>query len=128
LEVTEAEKYCSKEVKKFDFYSYVAGQYMPKDLQKYYFGYHALFLEALKSREISRELSICQGRLQWWEQSLIEIGSDKVDSSRSTYKPREPIGVLLRSALDHTKINFSLIQRMVNFQLFDIDRGDIQTM
>jgi len=58
-ESKNAEKYCTDEVKKFDFYAYVAGQYMPKSTQKYYYGFHALFLEAMKSREISREQSIC---------------------------------------------------------------------
>jgi hypothetical protein len=59
LHLDNAEKYCTAEVKKFDFYTFVAGQYMPKTTQKYYYGIHALFLEALKSREISREASIC---------------------------------------------------------------------
>lgn len=67
LEIKNAVKFCTSEVKKFDFYTYVAGQYMPRAVQPFYYGHHALFLEALKSREISRETSICQTRLRWWE-------------------------------------------------------------
>ena len=36
--------------------------------------------------------------------------------------------VILKEAKDKTAINTNLLQRMVNFQLFDIERGDIQTM
>jgi hypothetical protein len=59
LHVENAIKHCTAEVKKFDFYAYANGQYMPKSTQPYYYGIHALFLETMKSREISREVSIC---------------------------------------------------------------------
>lgn len=103
-----AVNYCAGEIKKFDFYTYVAGQYMPKQVQPYYYGHHALFLEALKSREISREISICQTRLRWWEQSLIDIAEGRG-------QPREPIAVVLKASKDRTCINFNLLQRIVNY-------------
>jgi len=45
-------------------------------LQPYYYGIHALFLEALKSREISKETSISQTRLMWWEQTIIDVAEN----------------------------------------------------
>ena len=59
LDFQNAASYCQDQVKKYDFYSYHVGQAFPKNLQPYYYGIHALFLEALKSREISREQSVC---------------------------------------------------------------------
>lgn len=119
-------KHCTAEVKKFDFYTFVAGQYMPKSTQPYYFGIHAMFLEALKSREVSKEGSICQTRLRWWEESLKDVALDRGKGGKS--QPREPITIVLKEAKEKTCINYSLIQRLVNYQLYDIDRGDMQTM
>jgi len=59
LQLDNAVAHCTAEVKKFDFYTYINGQYMPKKTQSHFYGIHALFLETLKSREISREASIC---------------------------------------------------------------------
>lgn len=42
--------------------------------------------------------------------------------------PKEPVSKVLSEALKNTPINFNLLKRMVDYQLFDIDRGDIQTM
>ena len=36
--------------------------------------------------------------------------------------------VLLKDAKEKTHINYQLLQRLVNYQLYDIDRGDMQTM
>ncbi|CDW87483.1 nadh dehydrogenase complex assembly factor 6 precursor [Stylonychia lemnae] len=106
--------------RKYDYYSHVAGQNFPKSLQPYYYGIHALFLEALKSREISKETSICNTRLMWWEQSLIDI--------EKGHKAKEPVTRVLQEAMSKTPINMNLLKRIVNYQMFDIDRGDIQTM
>ena len=95
---------------------------MPRTVQPYYYGHHALFLEALKSREISRETSICQTRLRWWEESLIDIAEERGKG------PREPVAVVLKASKEQTCINFKLLQRLVNYQLYDIERGDMQTM
>jgi phytoene/squalene synthetase len=35
---------------------------------------------------------------------------------------------MIQEAKSKTKINFNLLVRLVNFQLFDIDRGDIRTI
>ena len=59
LHIDNAINHCTAEVKKFDFYTFIGGQYMPKSTQPYYYGIHAMFLEALKSREVSKEGSIC---------------------------------------------------------------------
>lgn len=50
---------------------------MPKSTQPYYYGIHALFIETLKSREISKEVSVCQTRLNWWEESLKDIALER---------------------------------------------------
>ena len=107
--------------RKFDFYAYVAGQFFPPKIQPYYYGVHALFLEALRSREISKETSICQTRLIWWEQTIIDVTQKGVS-------PKEPVSRLIAEAVQKTPLNAKLLSRMVNYQLFDIDRGDIQTM
>ena len=67
LELGNASKFCQEHVKKFDFYAYRAGSHIPAKSQPYYFAINAFFLEILRSREISREQSICQTRLQWWQ-------------------------------------------------------------
>ena len=99
----------------------MAGQSFPKSLQPYYYGTHALFLEILKSREFSREASICQTRLMWWEQSL-------ADATENGKPAREPVMRVIQEAVSKTPLNTKILKRMVNYQLFDIDRGDIQTM
>lgn len=101
LHLDNAIKYCQNEVKKFDFYAYVAGQYMPQSNRSHYYAIHALFLEILKSREISRESSICQTRLRWWQSIIADIINQK--------KAREPVGVLLADTLEKTNVNFSLL-------------------
>ena len=117
LHIEISVKHCSNELKKFDFYAYVAGHYMPKSQQKYYYGYHAYFLEIMKSREISREPSICQTRLKWWLNLLKDVQAGK--------QAKEPVTVVLKDALVNTNLNANLLSRMADFQLFDIDRGDI---
>lgn len=42
--------------------------------------------------------------------------------------PKEPVSKVLSEALKNTPINFNLLKRIVNYQLFDIERGDLQTM
>ena len=65
---------------------------------------HALFLEALKSREISKEQSICLTRLAWWEESLKDVILE-----RGANQPREPIMVIMKDAKDKTCINTRLL-------------------
>ena len=97
------------------------GQNFPKALQPYYFGTHALFLETLRSREISKEQSICQTRLMWWEESVKDV-------TERAKPAREPVTRIIQEAVKNTPLNAKLLQRMINFQLYDIERGDIQTM
>lgn len=47
---------------------------------------------------------------------------------KGEYKAREPLAVVLSHSKWTTHMNFSLMQRLVDFQLFDIERGDMQTM
>ena len=63
VDFKNAENHCSETVRKFDFYSWRVGQHFPKAKQPYYNAVNAFFLEVLRSREISREPSICQTRL-----------------------------------------------------------------
>ena len=43
-------------------------------------------------------------------------------------KAREPVARLLKEVKEKSAINFKLLGRIVDYQLFDIERGDIQTM
>ena len=52
--------------RKFDYYAFRVGAHMPKQVLPHYYAINAFFLEVLRSREISRERSICQTRLHWW--------------------------------------------------------------
>lgn len=123
--MTNAVKYCESEVKKFDLNSYMVGHYMPPETRAYYFGNHALFMEVLKSREVSKEPSICQTRLRWWEATLADIVRSE---SKDDFTPREPLAVVLQHAKLHSSMNFNLHQRLVDFQLYDIERGDMQSI
>ena len=105
LQLTNAAKYCEGEVKKFDINSYIVGHYMPAKTRAYYFGNHALFIEVLKSREISKEPSICQTRLRWWEATLGEIVKSE---SKEDFTPREPLAVVLHHAKLYSQMNFNL--------------------
>lgn len=87
LDVKNAVSYCQSQVKKFDFYSFAAGQFMPANTRPHYYSVHALFLEVLKSREVSKEQSICKTRLDWWLHILDDIVNNR--------KTREPISIAL---------------------------------
>jgi phytoene/squalene synthetase len=41
---------------------------------------------------------------------------------------RDPVSKVIAEAVKKTPLNAKLLSRMINYQLFDIDRGDIQTM
>ncbi len=77
-------------------------------------------MEVLRSREISRERSICQTRLHWWRQTLVDIENDKM--------AREPLAKMLIEVKKNSRVNFKLLHRLVDYQLFDIDRGSVNTM
>jgi len=66
-----------------------------------------MFIEAMKSREISKEGSICQTRLKWWEESLQDVALNRGKDGKS--QPREPITVVLKEAKEKTCINYSLV-------------------
>jgi hypothetical protein len=70
----------------------MAARHFPKSMHAQYFGLHAFFLEVLRSREISREQSICQTRLHWWRATIDDL------ISKPDYQPREPITALLKHA------------------------------
>lgn len=48
--------------------------------------------------------------------------------SKEDFTPREPLAVVLHHAKLYSQMNFNLHQRLVDFQLFDIERGDMQSM
>lgn len=105
MDLENATKHCMDHVKKFDYYAFRAGAHMPKSMQAYYFGINCFFLEVLRSREISKEQSICQTRLQWWQQTLTDIENEKA--------AREPVARLLQSVKQNSKVNFKLLHRLV---------------
>jgi len=41
---------------------------------------------------------------------------------------REPVARMLCEVKEHTHVNFELLHRIVEYQLFDIDRGPMNTM
>ena len=41
---------------------------------------------------------------------------------------REPVARMLCEVKEHTHVNFKLLHRIVEYQLFDIDRGPMNTM
>ena len=43
-------------------------------------------------------------------------------------KAREPVGRVLQEVKAKTKVNFKLLHRLVDYQLFDIERGNIMTI
>lgn len=102
-----AVKHCADHVKKFDFYAYRVGTHFPQSIKPLYYGINAFFLEILRSREISKEQSICQTRLQWWASTLNDVEKDRV--------PREPIARVLSEVKHKSKVNFKLLHRLVNF-------------
>jgi phytoene/squalene synthetase len=72
----------------------------------------------MKSREISKESSICQTRLFWWEQTIADVTERK--------KPaRDPVSRVIQEAVQRTPLNPKILKRLINYQLFDIERGDI---
>lgn len=117
LDLDQATKHCTDHVKKFDYYAWRVGTHYPKHVQASYYGLNAFFLEVLKSREISRENSIVQTRLNWWAQTVKDIDAGK--------PAREPVARMLQEVREKTQVNLKLLHRMVDFQLFDIERGQI---
>ena len=51
-----------------------------------------------------------------------------IDVCEKGRTPREPVTRVLQEAVKQTPLNAKLLSRLANYQLFDIDRGDIQTM
>ena len=118
----EANKYTEERVKKFDFYAFVIGKALPEKIKPHYFAYHAFYLEILKSRYISKELSVNRMRLLFWEESLKEIiAGDKVI--------KEPMMIALKETLKITGIRKDTLFRLIDFQYYDIERhGEIQNI
>ena len=120
LDIKQANEHCKSSVKKFDYYSYRVAMHLPVAQHPHYFAINAFFIEVMRSREISRERSICQTRLHWWAEILKDIEAGR--------PAREPVSRMLQEVKNNTKVNFKLLHRMVDYQLFDIDRGDITTI
>ena len=59
LDVKHAMEHCKNNVKKFDYAAFRVGAHFPESIRPHYFAINAFFLEVLRSREISRERSIC---------------------------------------------------------------------
>ena len=106
--------------RKFDYYAFRVAAHLPAKIQPHYYALNAFFLEILRSREISRERSICQTRLHWWRQTVLDVEADK--------PAREPLARMLKHVNQDTQVNFKLLHRMIDYQLFDIERGSINTM
>lgn len=81
---------------------------------------HAFLLEILKSREASRQTHICKQRLLWWSATLDDIEAKK--------KSQEPLSVALNELYIDTKVNFNLLHRIVSYQIFDLERSDMESM
>ena len=57
----------------------------------------------------------------WWEQTIIDVAENNRPA-------RDPVSRVIQETVKNTPVNVKLLKRMVNYQLFDIDRGDINTM
>ena len=112
--------YCRDIVKKYDYYTHIVSEHFPKPKQPYFYAIHAFFLEILKSREASKNTGVCKRRLLWWQETLDDIEKDK--------NVHEPIGIAIKEVFKHTKVNFDLLHRIVSYQIFDLERTEIQTM
>ena len=107
LDLDNALNHCKDQVKKFDYYAFRVGQHFPKTAQPHYYALNAFFLEILKSREISKERSICQTRLHWWVHTLDDVVNDRT--------AREPVARMLKEVHANTQVNFKLLNRMVDY-------------
>ena len=58
--------------------------------------------------------------MHWWSQTLKDVESGK--------KAREPVARVLQEVKEKTQVNFKLLHRLVDFQLFDIDRGSVMSV
>ena len=93
---------------------------MPSKIKPFYFGIHAFYLEIMKAREISQETHVSKTRLLWWLSNLKDL-----DQGQSQ---QEPISICLKSALESKAINTKLLTRMIDYQLFEIDKVHIKTI
>ena len=59
LDLKHATEHCKNNVKKFDYAAFRVAAHLPAATQPHYFAINSFFLEVLRSREISRERSIC---------------------------------------------------------------------
>ena len=76
----------------------------------HYFGLNAFFLEILRSREISREVSICQTRLAWWRQTVDDV------LTKPNLVPKEPLAAMLKHIkVTKPHVKLQLLQRMVDY-------------
>lgn len=107
LDVANAAKYCRETVRKFDYYAWRVGRHMPVSRQDHFFALHAFFLEVLRSREISREPSICITRLNWWLATLEDVEQERT--------PREPIARMLQEVRMNSHANLKLLSRLVEY-------------
>ncbi len=48
-----------------------------------------------------------------------------MDVTEKGLPPRDPVSKVISEAVKKTPLNAKLLNRMINYQLFDIDRGDI---
>jgi hypothetical protein len=72
--------------------------------------YHAFYLEIIKSRFISQELSVCKTRLSFWDDNLKKL--IKKDSNI-----KEPISLTLRDTFEKTNIRKETLFRMIDYQV-----------
>ena len=54
----------------------------------------------------------------WWEQTVIDV----VEKGKSV---RDPVSRVISEAVKKTPLNAKLLTRLFNYQLYDIERGDI---
>ena len=87
MDLRKATEHCKSSVEKFDYYAFRAATHFPQKIQPYYFAIYAFFIEVLRSRDISRETSICQTRLHWWAETLKDVEAGRT--------AREPIARML---------------------------------
>ncbi|KAK4198074.1 Squalene/phytoene synthase [Triangularia verruculosa] len=94
-DVVQARNYCSNQLKHGDYEAYLIRQFVPRSAQDAYNAFRTLNLELARLPETVSNPTIGRLRLQFWR--------DTIDRVFAGNPPREPIAILLYSAIAELK-------------------------
>ncbi|KAK4233541.1 NADH dehydrogenase complex I, assembly factor 6 [Achaetomium macrosporum] len=90
-DVAEARKYCLNQLRRGDYEAYLVRHFIPRSAQDAYDALRTLNLELARLPETVSNPAIGRFRMQFWR--------DTVTSTFAGHPPREPISILLHSAV-----------------------------